>query len=188
MDTLAPPVEPKSELLQALTSELRRRGRATDAELATALNLERGEAFAGLNRLAHTGQVIYDLGANCYRWRQIMPQALGEAELGGGNAELLAAKQLLRTKRVTVTQQLQANAESRLITGKVENQENELVLNSTGMIKRGKCRCSHHYRFGIRNGPCRHLLALRMAADGDQGTETLDLKKWFERINLLRKI
>jgi len=188
MDTLAPPLEPKAELQQALAAELRRRGSATDAELATALSLDRSESFAGLNRLAHTGQVIYDLGAGRYRWRQIMPQALGEAELGGSNAELVAAKQLLRAKRVTVTQLLEATADSRLITGKVENQENELVLNSTGMIKRGKCRCSHHYRFGIRNGPCRHLLALRMAADGDQGTEALDLKKWFERINVFKKI
>ena len=50
-----------------------------------------GTCAAALNRLAHSGQVIYDLVAGVYRWRQVMPMAVGEAEMGPENQELAQA-------------------------------------------------------------------------------------------------
>jgi hypothetical protein len=41
-----------------------------------------------LRELANAGQVIYDLQDRVYRWRQIMPKAIGQAEIGPEHPEL----------------------------------------------------------------------------------------------------
>ena len=45
--------------------------------------------------LAQSGQVIFDLSAGKFRYRQIMPQPLGEAQLGREDDELAAARDLI---------------------------------------------------------------------------------------------
>ena len=50
---------------------------------------------AGLNRLALLGQVIHDLHAGLYRWRQIMPVALSLELIGPENPETAAARELV---------------------------------------------------------------------------------------------
>ena len=37
----------------------------------------------------------------------------------------------------------------------------EIMIDLDGRIRRGKCVCGHFRQFGIRNGPCRHMIALR---------------------------
>ena len=45
-----------------------------------------------------------------------------------------------------------------------------MLLDADGIIKRGKCKCSHHFKGGLRMGPCRHLLAMRAVALGERTT------------------
>ena len=49
----------------------------------------------GLNRLAGLGQLIHDLPAGLYRWRQILPVALSLDQLGPENPETVAAPRSL---------------------------------------------------------------------------------------------
>jgi hypothetical protein len=37
----------------------------------------------------------------------------------------------------------------------------EILADLDGRIRRGKCLCGHFRQFGIRNGPCRHMIVLR---------------------------
>ena len=69
---------------------------------------------AALNHLAHTGQVIYDLTAGLYRWRQVMPMVVGDAEIGPENAELAASRQIV-VPRARVTS---SRGKRRLAAGK----------------------------------------------------------------------
>ncbi|MGC3967920.1 MAG: hypothetical protein QM775_11285 [Pirellulales bacterium] len=57
----------------------------------------------------------------------------------------------------------------------------ELLVDADGVMKRGKCNCSHHFKAGLRMGPCRHLQALRNAAwQDDPAGGSLDA--WYERL------
>ena len=51
---------------------------------------------AGLCRLASLGQVIHDLHAGLYRWRQVMPVALSLEELGPESPETVAGRRAVR--------------------------------------------------------------------------------------------
>jgi hypothetical protein len=185
LDLLAPPAQPSPELISRVAQFMRDRRAAAFADVDLACGGQPAHTAAALNRLAHTGQLIHDLPSAVYRWRQLMPQALGEAELGPENEELTASKEILVRKRAKIDSRTAA-AGGFLVTGLAEGKPVELFLNADGLIKRGKCVCSHHYKFGIRAGPCRHLLALRTLAMRERETGVANsLADWYQQLKNL---
>ena len=70
-----------------------------------------------------------------------------------------------------------------LVTGEADGKPCELVMDGDGVIRRGKCVCGWFYKWGIRKGPCRHLLALRHAAQTwRQRGEEDSTASWFDRM------
>jgi hypothetical protein len=114
--------------------------------------------------MAQTGQAIHDLAGGVTRWRQIMPMALGEEQMGPENPESVGAKQLLSSGQVKIDSQMSAPGGGAVLTGAAESKPVEVLLDGDGRIKRGRCLCGHHQKAGIRMGPCRHILALRTHA------------------------
>ena len=182
LDMLAPPGEASSSRLRSASNHLQE-SRALDFNsLQAAMLCNPGECAATLNQLAFTGQVIHDLSAGVYRWRQVMPTPLGEAELGSESPELSASRELIRGRQVKVAGRSEGPNGTQIITGRADNRDVELVLNQDGVIKKGNCTCSHHHRAGIRRGPCRHLLALRAAAINADKAEDSTTAEWYNRL------
>jgi hypothetical protein len=182
LDLLAPPAQPSADLISRAARFMQDRRSAAFADVDLACGSQPAQTAAALNHLAHTGQLIHDLPNAVYRWRQIMPMALGEAELGPENPELTASKEILVRKKAKIDSRTQA-AGGFLVTGVADGKPVELFLNADGLIKRGKCVCSHHYKFGIRAGPCRHLLALRTLAmrEKESAVES-SLAGWYQNL------
>jgi hypothetical protein len=126
------------------------------------------------------GQVIHDLPAGVYRWRQIMPVALSLNVVGPESPETEAARQLVAGRQVRLTRDERTASGLRVLAGQVPERPVEVVLDADGRILRGKCSCSHHHQYGLRRGPCRHLQALRNAVREERTTGTLET--WFERL------
>ena len=179
LDLLRPPVQLGEGLISGVAQAMRtqRSLRLADAGLKSVA--VEAECAAALNHLAHAGQVIYDLDAGVYRWRQIMPRALGEAEIGPENPELKASRARWPVRRGSRRGKKRRGGGT-LVTGTVEAKPVEMLLDADGIIKRGKCKCSHHFKAGLRMGPCRHLLALRAAVLGGAPMAD-DLQAWFKR-------
>jgi hypothetical protein len=163
LDLLAPPATITESLLNNVARLLKEKRSMSLAQLCNALPAQPANVTAALRRLAFTGQVIHDLPNSVYRFRQVMPMALGEAQLGPENPELTGARQLL-LKSDPKVESVERTERSMLIGGKVESSPVEIVVDLDGRIRRGKCVCGHFRQFGIRNGPCRHMIALRYAA------------------------
>lgn len=181
LDLLAPPGEAKPARIDTAADVLKKGRAARFDQLQSALVTSPGDTLATLNRLAHSGQVIYDLADQVYRWRQIMPMALGEQEFGPESKELVASREIVRNGTVRVDSETDVPGGGRMYVGKAAGKPVELVLDRDGGVRRGKCSCSHHYKSGIRRGPCRHLLALRAAAVG-QGGEDASAVAWYNRV------
>jgi hypothetical protein len=165
IDQLAPPADPDPATMRAIAG-------AFHAD--PALSFDRLEAMThaappalavGLNRLAMLGQVIHDLPAGLYRWRQIMPVTLSAEMVGPEHPETTAARQLIAQGRVKVGRDETQPNGLRVLEGRVMTNEVSLLLDGDGRMLRGRCFCSYHYTGGLRRGPCRHLQALRDAAD-----------------------
>jgi hypothetical protein len=179
---LAPPTQPSADLISRVAQFMQSKRAAAFADIDLANGSQAGQTAAALNHLAHTGQLIHDLPNAVYRWRQIMPMALGEAQLGPENEEFTASKEILLRKRAVIDSRTEA-AGGVLVTGTVDHKPVELFINADGLIKRGKCLCSHHFKFGIRAGPCRHLLALRtLAMREKQSAVENSLAGWYQQL------
>lgn len=182
LDLLAPPAPASAEFISRVAQFMQSRRAAAFADIDLGCGAQPAHTAAALNHLAHTGQLIHDLPNAVYRWRQIMPAALGEAELGPENPELTASKEILLRKKAKMDSRTEA-AGGFLVTGMAEGKPVELFLNADGLIKRGKCVCSHHYKFGMRAGPCRHLLALRtLALREKESTVETSLAGWYQQL------
>ncbi len=182
LDLLAPPVQPPRDLVTRLAGWLRSERKAPFDEIQARMVASAETCAAALGHLAHAGQVIYDLAAGVYRWRQVMPMAVGEAEIGPENAELIASRAIVSRQQVRIESRQEAPRGAVVCTGKAEGKPVELLIDADGTIRRGKCVCGHHRRAGIRMGPCRHLLALRHAAlKGDETTDSSAVQ-WYNRL------
>ncbi len=176
---LAPPAEPSEDLLGDIATAFRESPSLTFEQVCRRTGAAAPFVAAGLNRFALLGQLIHDLGAGVYRWRQILPVELSIKQVKFDSPEAEAAKNLVSLGRVKVNRD-ETVAGLRIIAGKVENRDAEVVINADGKVSRGQCNCSHWFKFKLRAGPCRHMQALRRAASGKKAAGNLD--QWFKRL------
>ena len=116
-----------------------------------------------LHELAKRGQVIYDFGVDAYRYRQVMPVALSEAVLGPEHPELAAGKRIAQEKKVVVLREEALPGARRLYVFKALDTSAEAIVDADGAFKKAKCTCSFFFKSRLRAGPCRHLIALKLA-------------------------
>jgi hypothetical protein len=164
LDTLRPPVDAGADAI-ALTAGLLRQHRAmARSELLARTRLPKAELAAALDHLAHAGQTRFDLADGLQRWRELLPQPVGEQQIGDRGAEWNASIELAAKRTVRIERREELPQQRTFVAGTAANVACELLVDADGRLVRGKCPCAHHRRAGVRQGACRHLLALRMVA------------------------
>ena len=178
LDQLAPPAEVSQRLLTDITACFLERKALTFEQIRQKTGAAPPYVAAGLNRLALLGQVIHDLPANLYRSRSIMPTEVSASQLGPENPETAAARQIVAKSQVRVDRDERRPDGLHILEGQVQGKGIELLLDADGRMLRGKCTCSHHFKGGLRRGPCRHLQSLRTVALGSIAQPNLE--RWYE--------
>jgi hypothetical protein len=153
-------------LVEKLSAHLEEKRMGNVTELATAMGATQDALQAALVRLAQQGQLVADPAHGVVRWRPLMATALSDAVLGPEPEEVREGRAIWRAGKVTITQEAMVTGR-RVLAGKADNTSCELLLDSDGVLKKAKCSCKVFHKQGLRAGPCRHLLALRLA--GEQG-------------------
>jgi hypothetical protein len=176
---LAPPVEPSEDLLGDIATAFRQSPSQTFSQVQQKTGAAPSFVAAGLNRFALLGQLIHDLAAGVYRWRQILPAELSMRQVKIDSPESEAARSLVAEGRATVARDDTVSG-VRVLAGKVDTRQVEMVTNADGKITRGQCSCSHYFRFKLRAGPCRHMQALRRQASGEKSAGTIE--QWYNAI------
>ena len=161
LDLIAPPAAPSPDLIDNVCAFVCEKRSVTLAEVQARWQIDAATALAALRQLAHSGQVIYDLVAAVYRWRQVMPKAVGEAEIGPEHEELRGARAIMERSQADLKAREEAPGGGYVLSGRVAGNEVEILVDADQRIKRGKCICGWYRRYGMKNGPCRHMLALR---------------------------
>jgi hypothetical protein len=174
---LAPPVEPSEDLLGDIADAFRVCPSLSFEQVRQRTGAAPHLVAAGLNRFALLGQLIHDLAGGVYRWRQILPVEASMKQVRIDSPEADAAKELVARGRVSVTRDETVGG-IRAVVGRVENKDIEILSDADGKITRGQCNCSHYFRFKLRAGPCRHMQALRRAANREQPAGTLE--QWWQ--------
>ena len=180
IDQLAAPVSASNDLLGDIASLFKEKLALTFSQIQQRTGGAAPNVAAGLSRLALMGQVIHDLPAGLYRWRQIMPPEVSLSQIPAESPETEAGRKLAVENQVELTRDERTPSGLRLLAGQVPTRRVEAVLDGDGRILRGKCTCSHHHQFGLRRGPCRHMQALRLAVMGTKQMSTVE--QWFEQL------
>ena len=172
LDLLAPPATITEDLLLAVGRLLQAQRAMSHAQLQVATRAPTPAVTAALRRLAFAGQVIHDLPHGVYRFRQVMPMALDEAQLGPENPELTGARHLILIRDSTLDS-TERGERGVVLIGTVDSMPVEILVDLDGRIRRGKCLCGHFRKYGIRNGPCRHMIVLRSLATATRSAGSL---------------
>ena len=182
IDLFAPPAAPTPDSVDNACALVRSRGAMTHAQLEQSLGLSAASVASAMRVLAHSGQVIYDLDAQLYRWRQVMPKVLGEAEIGPEHPELAGARQIMDRKRADLKDRADApDGKGMILSGKVDGCDVEILIDADQRIRRGKCVCTYFRQYALKNGPCRHMLALRWRASAG-ALEAYRASGWYTRL------
>jgi hypothetical protein len=148
-----------SHLVDSVRAHLERVRRTTERELTLKFPTN-SDLSTAIHVLAKRGQVIFDYASNCYRYRQVMPFELSEQILGPEPQEQQEGLRLADS--VTIERLETLEQSKRLFVAKVQGTHCEALYDLDGQMSRARCSCSYFYRFKLRAGPCRHLLALRI--------------------------
>lgn len=162
LDGLTPMSQPAMDSFAITAGLLGQRKTMTLAELRSTTRLPEPELAGVLAHLAYTGQTMFDLARGAYRWRSVLPQPVGEAQIGPPNPEIRVGGELARGGQTKLERENALPNGKRFVAGLSDRTAVEIVLDGDGRIQRGKCLCGHFRTYGIRNGPCRHMVALRL--------------------------
>lgn len=166
LDALAGEVDADEAAIERVSQVLFRERAVALPGIVSDVPDDEARCKAALHRLAMRGQCVHDVSAGVYRWRQILPEAIGEAQLGPEPEEKTEGRRLFVGQKVRITRDERVG-DKRLLQGVVQGTKVEALLDLDGRFRQGRCVCPHHKKAGLKKGPCRHLLALRLSAPAD---------------------
>ncbi|MCP3102447.1 SWIM zinc finger family protein [Myxococcus sp. K15C18031901] len=120
------------------------------------------------------GRVLFDVARGQYRPRDLMPTPVDESVIRFGSEREARAHRLLGdggpgAGEVKLTKVHEVVGEGTRIHGEVVDREAvrsffpSFTSDLEGRVKDATCGCPHFRRSGMREGPCEHQLALRLA-------------------------
>ena len=130
-------------------------------QVAQHLNRSPGEARGLLQRLCLAGSAMFDPERRLYRWRALFPNLqLNTEEVAG--LEERKGVQLFRQGAVELNGDT-LTTEGRQLEASVADCSPMLRRDVDGRINYAQCNCSHFQYHKLRQGPCRHIVALSLA-------------------------
>jgi hypothetical protein len=173
-DALTPPRE-SSALAASVRARLLAQGPMTLAALAKSTDASTGDTRAALQLECLRGRCVYDLARGVYRPRDLFEAPVDEAVIRYGNERELRAHRLLGDGESTPSGEVRLTkvhdlvGEGVEIHGEVIDREAQrsfapsFTLDLEGRAVNATCGCPTFRRSGMREGPCEHMIALRLA-------------------------
>lgn len=164
-----PTANVKEELIPLALESITKSGSTTTATLAKNLSVSIGVAAVLLQKLCLEGKAMYDPDRNLYRWRDLFP-TFDLYEDDASSREMRGA--VANFKAFNVNKTLDDIKEGvRYLSGNIdlgsEKFEPRLELDLDNRPKYAQCTCPFYTFNKLRQGPCRHMIALLLAGDAE---------------------
>jgi hypothetical protein len=176
-DQLMPTGERGLSVADAVVATLKQKGPLPLNELQGVLGASREELRVALQREALRGRVLFDVARQVFRPRALLPQAVPDEAIRYGSPREEKAHRLLgdgtkgstASGEVSVSKVHEIAGEGVEIHGDVTDKEAKrsysprFSMDLEGRVSDAWCNCSTFQRTGVREGPCEHMIALRLA-------------------------
>lgn len=157
-------------LIASLLSSLTAQGPQSLSALMTSSKKSAEAVRQALQRLCLRGQAMYDAADGVFRPRAIFGAAVDDAVVAFGSDREKDAHRLLDKKgAVVVTKLHDKGSEGTEVSGDVKDDVQQrtyqprFTSDAEGRVSDAQCSCPRFRRSGMREGPCEHMIALRVA-------------------------
>ena len=172
-DALMPRAVPDG-LAEKLRGRLRKEGPLSFEALASGTDAPKDAVRGALQLECLRGRVLYDIAKGTYRPRELLSAPVDEAVIRYGNEREERAHRLLGdggpgAGEVKLTKVHEVVGVGTRLTGEVVDREAVrsffpgFMLDLEGRVREASCGCPPYRRSGMREGPCEHMIALRLA-------------------------
>ncbi len=168
-DRLMPPMDRGAAVSDRTLALLREQGPLPLDAIQKAAGAPREEVRAALQRECLRGRVLFDMSRGAYRPRTLMAQPVADETIRFGSPREARAHRLLEAARgVEITKLHEVSGEGIEVHGEVNDQEARrqflprFSMDIEGRVTEAWCNCSTYQRSGLREGPCEHMIALRL--------------------------
>jgi hypothetical protein len=169
-DLLLPRAAPQhSKSLDLVLKHLAKVYFASANEIGAATKLTGPALYETLQAGCQHGRLMFDLAAGVYRLRPLTDAPLDLARLEYRSPRERVARDLLvRRGAVKIVSENRIAAVGLELVGRVTVDEDkreyrpQLVLADEGQVSKAECTCTFFRTQGLKNGPCVHLVALRL--------------------------
>lgn len=169
-DRLVPSFERGAAISDRLLAALREQGPLSLEALQKIAGGPREEVRAALQRECLRGRVLFDMAHDRYRPRALLAQPLPDESLRYGSPREAHAHRLLADHNaVEITKLHETSGEGVEVQGEVQDREARrqflprFSLDLEGRVTDARCTCATFQRSALREGPCEHMIALRLA-------------------------
>ena len=157
---LLPAAEISKEQLSQGINHLRSLGIAESKSLAKSMEIKAGEAAALLQRLCLKGKAMYDPERNVYRWRDLFPTFEFHSDSEASREERKGIETFKSKSVKIISDQIKAGIRS--LEGSIDGFRPILELDEDNRPRYAQCSCSFFNYNKLRQGPCRHMVALSL--------------------------
>ena len=165
-DLMAPRAEVDDLTKRRVFDALKRSWCDTPDELAKHLDLDRRVVFGALAAYTQAGRVMFDLNKQVFRARELSREPLPMEQLRFANEREAGATRFIESNAVTLTERRLDTAGHLHLSGRIQLNDKlinpRLTLDRDERLSNAECPCNWHQQNKLYQGPCEHLLALRM--------------------------
>jgi hypothetical protein len=165
-DLLAPRAEVDPLTMQKIYAGLKENWVEKPDSLASRLQLDKRTVEGALAAFTQVGKVIYDINNNSYRIRELSRESLPMEELRFANSREETATRFVLSNQISGLT-ADVKDKKKVLKGSVKDKEKnyqpEIIIDSDERMVSGKCSCNFYQQNKLMQGPCEHMLALRIA-------------------------
>ncbi|MCB9797090.1 MAG: SWIM zinc finger family protein [Alphaproteobacteria bacterium] len=168
-DLLLPRSVERTESLAAVAEVLADKRVASVKELTKATKLETAAVLAALQLGCQQGALMYDIAQDRYRLRPLLAEMPDLNRLQYRNGHERQAHDLLAVEgAVKLEVENRVFGEGTELVGKVavaadkREYRPQLLVTEDGRVRQAECTCAFYRQHKLKEGPCPHLIALRL--------------------------
>jgi hypothetical protein len=160
---LMPSANISEQLMTRTFASLKTQGRLSAGQLSSSAGVTEAEAKGALQKLCMLGKGMYDPETCSFRWRELYP----EFDLSKTSAPALEERKgidLQKSGAVSVQDESIAGGRRKRIASVTDTTNRNTILetDSDGRVTYAECTCGHFRANKLREGPCRHMVALSL--------------------------
>lgn len=167
-DILLPRPDGDDPAMKAALDHLKGVWHDTAEGIAAAIDQPLAEARRALQSACQRGLAMYDLAAGRYRLRPLVGEVPDPAKLAHRTPAERAAHDLVEAGAVRIESRNVIPTEGTEVIGRVDIVADKrefrptMLVDREGRVRKADCTCAPIRKNGLRQGPCAHLIGLRL--------------------------